>query len=1164
MSELPSGTVTFLFTDVQDSTPLWEQHPAAMSRALTRHDELIETLVQQHNGFIIRPRGEGDSRFVVFLRAIDGVTAAVAIQKALHAESWPEETPLYVRMALHTGEGEFRDGDYYGTAVNRCARLRGLAHGGQTVLSQSTHELVRDILPEGISALDLGEHALKGLRRPEQVFQLVAPELPADFPPLVTGSPKLSPLYDEIPRQVPAFLVEDLESDKKIQERPVFVAREKELAWLKEHLDTALGGNGKVLFIAGGPGRGKTALLDVFSRLAVEEHPNLLTARGSCHAYSGVGDPYVPFREAMGMLTGDLEPHWAAGRISTPCARYAWDSLSATLKALLDHGPHLPGIFVDPKALMSRAVSADIDDSALLDELHTAINRQTDRAEGLDQSYLFEQYTNVLRSLSVKHPLLLILDDMQWTDAASSRLLFHLGRRLEGARILVVCAIRPEEIALGRSSTQFQSDRTERHPMEKVLAEFKRLYGEVYLDLGEVENLQGRHFVDAYLDSEPNRLDEDFREALFNHTNGHPLFTVELLRTMQEVGDLVQEDGVWVQQFPIDWERLPARVEGVIDERIGRLEDDLRELLTVASVEGPVFTTQVLASVQEINELQLLRKLSRELEGRHRLVKAQDEVLVGDQWLARYRFVHVLFQQHLYASTSEGERRLLHHSIGRILEGLYAGHENEIAVQLCHHFSGDRVRERSYATIAGEEAARKYANEEALKYFNRALALTAADDYKERYRLLMDREAVYDLLGDRDAQRKDLEELRSLATSLAGREGDPGKAEVENRWAIYASHTDSAKSAELAENAVSLAEAEGKPQEAVEAYITWADSLRIQGEHSAAFRQVEVGISTAEDIGYLRGECLLLNLLGMITLEQRDLTTAKGLLERSLAIAREIGDRQLEAPPINNLGMTAGNEGDYTAAQDYYEQALQLAREIGNRRGEGLVLGNLGWVAGIQGDYRTAENYHEQQGHIAREIGDRYQETYVAINLCTATLAQGDTRKALAYAQKGLDLARETKDRSGEAWSLTNMGHIQLEMPELEDASAAYEAALDIRQSLSQPNLAMEPLAGLAQVALKRKDISTAQVHVGEILEYLEGGGTLEGAEEPLRVWLTCYQVLHACQDSRALSIIDNAHQLLQNRADRIRDESLRHKFLENIPAHKAVVAAWRAQQSLA
>src|SRR4029079_7683801 len=140
MAELPTGTVTFLFTDIEGSTALWEQHRDAMRQALIRHDALSEQLVTTHVGHVVRPRGEGDSRFAVFARATDAVAAAAALQQALHVEPWPTPTPLRVRMALHTGEADLRADDYYGSAVNRCARLRAVAHGGQTLLSQTTFD----------------------------------------------------------------------------------------------------------------------------------------------------------------------------------------------------------------------------------------------------------------------------------------------------------------------------------------------------------------------------------------------------------------------------------------------------------------------------------------------------------------------------------------------------------------------------------------------------------------------------------------------------------------------------------------------------------------------------------------------------------------------------------------------------------------------------------------------------------------------------------------------------------------------------------------------------------------------------------------------------------------------------------------------------------------
>jgi len=184
MSDLPTGMITFLLSDVEGSTLLWEQYPEQMGEALTRHDKIIEQVVVAHIGMVVRPRGEGDSRFAVFEQADKAVRAAWEIQQELAGAFSDLPLSIKVRMGIHTGAASLRVGDYYGTAVNRCARLRGLGHGGQTLLSEVTARLVQDTLPEGLHLVDMGSHHLKGLTRPEKVFQLWIPDLPNEFPPL--------------------------------------------------------------------------------------------------------------------------------------------------------------------------------------------------------------------------------------------------------------------------------------------------------------------------------------------------------------------------------------------------------------------------------------------------------------------------------------------------------------------------------------------------------------------------------------------------------------------------------------------------------------------------------------------------------------------------------------------------------------------------------------------------------------------------------------------------------------------------------------------------------------------------------------------------------------------------------------------------------------------
>jgi predicted ATPase/class 3 adenylate cyclase/DNA-binding CsgD family transcriptional regulator len=184
---LPTGTVTFLMTDIEGSTGAWERHPDALAVAVPRHYDLLDEAITSHRG--VRPveQGEGDSVVAAFSRPSDAVAAAVAAQRALADEQWPDGGRLSVRMSLHTGEAQLRDeGNYFGLAVIRCARLRSCAHGGQVLLSDVTAGLVVDGLPDDVGLADLGRHRLKDLGRPERVWQLLHPDLPAEFPPLTS------------------------------------------------------------------------------------------------------------------------------------------------------------------------------------------------------------------------------------------------------------------------------------------------------------------------------------------------------------------------------------------------------------------------------------------------------------------------------------------------------------------------------------------------------------------------------------------------------------------------------------------------------------------------------------------------------------------------------------------------------------------------------------------------------------------------------------------------------------------------------------------------------------------------------------------------------------------------------------------------------------------
>ncbi len=244
-TDLPSGTVTFLFTDIEGSTQLWERHPVAMQAALARHDALLRQTVEANHGTIIKTTG--DELHAVFAAA-DAARAVLSGQRALQAEPWPRDALVRVRMALHTGEADLREGDYYGSAVNRAARLMSVASGGQTLISQSTAAVIQDRLPPEARLLDLGEHALKDLVRPERVYQLTVPDLPAEFPRLKS--------LNAFPHNLPVQLTS-------------FVGRERELAEARQLLAET-----HLLTLTGSGGTGKTRLSLQIAAESLPEYPH--------------------------------------------------------------------------------------------------------------------------------------------------------------------------------------------------------------------------------------------------------------------------------------------------------------------------------------------------------------------------------------------------------------------------------------------------------------------------------------------------------------------------------------------------------------------------------------------------------------------------------------------------------------------------------------------------------------------------------------------------------------------------------------------------------------------------------------------------------------------------------------------------------------------------
>jgi tetratricopeptide (TPR) repeat protein len=643
-----------------------------------------------------------------------------------------------------------------------------------------------------------------------------------------------------------------------------FVGRQDELAELNGYLEKALAGQGQVCFVTGGAGSGKTALVRRFVEQALAAEPELIVAAGSCNAQTGAGDPYLPFREALAMLTGDGATQPSASKVAPENANRLRTVLVRSIEVLVEIAPDLIGILVPGGKLLATVGKAAVTKAGWMDQLERLAGKPATQV--VEQGHILEQYTAFLQRLSAKTPLILFLDDLQWADGASLGLLFHLGRRIETSRILVLGAYRPSDVALGREG--------ERHPLEPVVHELARYYGDVTVDLDAIPEVTGRHFVDALLDVEDNELGEDFRQALFHQTGGHALFTVELLQAMRERGDLVQDDqGKWREGPSLDWSALPARVEGVIAERIARLSKELEEMLVVGSVEGEQFAAEVVARVQAISEQEAIRELSNELQKQHRLISAHGLVQLGFVQLSFYRFVHNLFQKYLYNSLGKAERAYLHRDMGEAIEALFAGQAEEMAAQLARHFEEGSIpaKAAAYRLQAGNRAHRMSAHQEAAGHLRRGLELLAhLPEGPERIRL-------------------ELSLQTALGTTLIATNG-------------YAS----AEVAQAYDRARELSYALGDPQQTVPILLGLCLFHMMRGELKKARDEGERLLLLARqtgDVGYVVGVHFP---LGEIFLMQADLERSRWHLEQAVSLYdpsrdRDLARRQGQDPAVASL-----------------------------------------------------------------------------------------------------------------------------------------------------------------------------------------------------------------------------------------------------------------------
>lgn len=881
----------------------------------------------------------------------------------------------------------------------------------------------------------------------------------------------------------------------------VLVGRRAEVQRLECCLKRLQAGQPCVLLLEGEAGIGKTRLIDELKQRVRERGFTGLLGAGQSI------EQQTPYRAWRDVFTA----YFAIEDINDPALRR---KNVATVMA------HVAPERVEHAPLLNALLDLDFPESPLISALTPELRQQT----------LRQLLVALLVAWARSQPLILVLEDAHWLDALSWQLAEDVARRawVQAIPLLLVVVYRPLELG---------------HFAEPILQRLHALPG---AEIMRLEGLAPEEIVALAaqrLGVPVTVVPEALTTVIQSRSGGNPFFVEELLHALCERG-VIEPSARITGDLTQAVQTLPDTLHGLILARIDRLPAVQQAVLKVAAVIGRSFPFAPLHAIfnqwhAPLSELALRTALQALNQRDFTFVEVPEPELT-------YVFKHIITQEAAYQTLLFAQRRELH----ALTADWYAAQPlsaMQLPLLVHHYHRAERpTEERRYAMLAGEQAARYYDNANAVAYFSRALVLTPADEAATRYSLLLAREAVYEVLGERAAQAEDIAALAQLAAATGNLRW---RATVALRQARYARALDDyPRALQAAQTATHLAAQCADSLLETQSLRIWGTILRQQGEFDAARQRLEQALAVAREHGHQQDEAQALYDLGTTLYQEANYTEARAFFEAAQALYATLEYRPGRILCALMFGALSAQMGDYMAEREQYKQALAESRAIGWRYAEGFALNSLGNNAFDLGDYRAARDYHLQALQMGREVGHREG---VALSLDTLGLIYtmlGEFATALELGQEALALQREIEDTYSLGYTLNHLGLAWLGTGQPQRAAEVFTEALALRRALEQGGAALDDLAGLARAALMSGSMSQARDYVTQILTYLNEA-SIEGAEFPVWIYLTCYRVLYATREyALAEAVRAKGLQLLQTRASAIHDPTLRAQFLECVP----------------
>ncbi len=664
------------------------------------------------------------------------------------------------------------------------------------------------------------------------------------------------------------------------------------------------------------------------------------------------------------------------------------------------------------------------------------------------QENFFDNVLLGLQRLSSEQPIVLFLDDLQWADHTSLKLLHYLSRNTRSNRIFMIGTYRPEDI--------LQSDEGKPHQLRTTLQNMRRedLFNEM-----ELKRLDEKTVKD-FLDNLFGEVDPEGRLAqrLYKESDGNPFFLLEVVRMLVEEGHLRKDDDVWKIVETFEEVNIPSKIYDVVVRRLDRLIEDQKDLLECASVVGEEFESEVVGKVSGMDRIKLLKNLSK-IEKVHNLIH-----LIRD----RYMFDHRKVYEVLYNGINEELKKEYHKIVAETYQELYKDDLDMVLDKLAHHLyrAGDK-KAGAYLLELGDSAKDGYSNEEAIDFYQKALPLLERNELIKRAQEGLG--DVYFILGE---YVNAIEHYKKAMNEI-----DDGikKADLHRKMAnVYEHKGDLDRSLEESREGLKLLEGECVVGARLLGRKGWAYIRK--GDYDKAEEIFTERVALAKQIGDKKEIGQAEHDIGSVNIRKNDFNSASSHLENALIIRKELGDKRALAASLNNIALVYQNKGEFDKALEYHRQSLEMWKNIGDKWGIAASFNNTALVQKYKGELDKALEYNRKSLELKYKIGEKHGIASSINNIGTVYEEKGELDKALEYFQKGLEIRRSVGNKWSIAESLNNVGDIYLEKGKLDQAIECFNECIDI----------CEEMGAKSHLGYVTCTLAEAMILKGEIEESIE------------------------------------------------------------------------------